>query len=56
MNKAFIFSFDVLLENESYLQNVQNILQSKLSFNPGWNNSDVVKNLFLKRIQQYPDR
>jgi tetratricopeptide (TPR) repeat protein len=35
---------------------VQNILQSKLSFNPGGNNSDVVKNLLLKRIQQYPDR
>ena len=48
--------FDILLENEEYLQSVQNILQSKLSFNPSGNNSEVVKNLLLKRIQDYPDR
>lgn len=48
--------FDILLENEAYIQSVQNILQSKLAYNPAGNNSDIVKNLLLERIQKYPDR
>jgi tetratricopeptide (TPR) repeat protein len=47
---------EILLVNESYLQNIQNILQTNLANDPTGSKNEFVKNLLLKRIQEYPDR
>jgi tetratricopeptide (TPR) repeat protein len=47
---------DILLVNESYLQNVQNVLQTNLSTDPDGSKNEFMKNMILKRIQSHPDR
>lgn len=47
---------DLLLQNESYLNNVQALLQTNLSNDPGGEKNNLVRQVILKRIQDYPDR
>jgi tetratricopeptide (TPR) repeat protein len=47
---------DVLLQDENYLQQVQNLLQTNLAEDPNDTKKDYVKGILLKRIQVYPDK
>ncbi len=47
---------DVLLENDAYIQNVQNSLQSKLSDDQNGNKNEMLRTALLKRIQKVPEK
>jgi tetratricopeptide (TPR) repeat protein len=47
---------DVLLQSESYIQNIQNSLQTKLADDPSGNKNEILRTALLKHIQKYPDK
>ena len=53
MVKAYL---DVLLQSESYIQNIQNSLQTKLADDGTGVKNEALRNGLLKHIQKYPDK
>ncbi len=48
--------FEILGENTSFLQNIQNYLQTSLATDPDGKKSDKIRGMLLKKIQEYPDK
>jgi tetratricopeptide (TPR) repeat protein len=47
---------DLLLQSESYIQNIQSSLQTKLSDDPTGTKNEMLRIALLKHVQRYPDK
>ena len=47
---------DVLVENPAYIQNVQNIMQTRIGNDPDNSKNDLLRTALLRKIQKNPDQ